>query len=89
MRKVLFIFGDLSDGDVEWLAAVGQKRKFPAGSTLVHEGRQLEEVFILLDGQLTVLVQTSRDQQLTINTLQKGEIVANYHFWIRGRRRRQ
>ena len=31
MRKVLFIFGNLSDGDIEWLAAVGQRKSFATG----------------------------------------------------------
>ena len=29
MRKVLFIFSDLSDADVDWLAAVGKRKEFP------------------------------------------------------------
>jgi bacteriocin-type transport-associated protein len=79
MRKVLFIFGDLSDGDIEWLIAIGERKNFPAGSVLIQEGKPIEEVYILLDGQLSVLVAASQ-RNLTINTLQKGEIVGELSF---------
>src|SRR5687768_11802435 len=79
MRKVLFIFGNLSDGDVEWLAAVGESRSFLKGSVLIQEGKQIQEVYILLDGQLSVLA-ASPQKSLTINTLQKGEIIGELSF---------
>jgi hypothetical protein len=31
MRKVLFIFGELSDTDVDWLAKAGEKVHIPRG----------------------------------------------------------
>ena len=79
MRKVLFIFGALSDADVEWLAAVGESRSFLKGSVLIQEGKQIQEVYILLDGQLSVLA-ASPQKSVTINTLQKGEIIGELSF---------
>jgi len=78
MRKVLFIFGDLSDGDIEWLAVAGERKSFPKGSILIQEGKPIGEVYILLDGQLSVLVQARRNE--TIATLQQGEIVGELSF---------
>jgi len=65
MRRVLFIFGDLSDGDIEWLAAAGEKKTFPKGSVLVEQGKLITEIYILLDGQLSVKV-ASRSKSVTI-----------------------
>ena len=79
MRRVLFIFGDLSDGDVEWLAAAGERKTFPKGSVLVEQGKAIAEIYILLDGQLSVAV-ASRSKEVTINTLQKGEIIGELSF---------
>jgi len=78
MRKVLFIFGDLNDGDIEWLAAAGERKRFPAGSVLIQEGKPIKEVSILLDGQLSVLVASHRNERIA--TLQKGEIVGELSF---------
>ena len=78
MRKVLFIFGDLSDGDIEWMAVTGVRKSFPKGSILIQEGRPIGEVYILLDGKLSVLVQARRNE--VIATLQTGEIVGELSF---------
>jgi bacteriocin-type transport-associated protein len=78
MRKVLFIFGDLRDEDIEWLAAVGQRKNFAAGSVLIQEGKPVQEVYILLEGQLSVLVASRRNEKIA--TLQKGEIVGELSF---------
>ena len=74
MRKVLFIFADLNESDIEWLAAAGERKTFRKSAVLVQEGKPIAEVYILLDGQLSVSVTTAKGI-LTINTLQKGEIV--------------
>lgn len=54
MRKVLFILGQLNDSDVEWLATVGERRKIAPGTELIREGTDLDVVYIVLDGQLSV-----------------------------------
>jgi CRP/FNR family transcriptional regulator, cyclic AMP receptor protein len=73
------MFGDLSDSDIEWLAAAGERKSFPKGSVLIRQGEPIEEIYILLDGQLSVRV-TSAPDDVTINTLQKGEIVGELSF---------
>ncbi len=79
MRKVLFIFGGLADVDIEWLAAAGERKMFPKGSVLVQQGKPISEVYILLDGQLAVTVAAS-SKNVTLNTLQKGEIIGELSF---------
>jgi CRP/FNR family transcriptional regulator, cyclic AMP receptor protein len=54
MRKVLLIFGQLSDADVDWLTQNGKRTVFPAGATLIQQGTEVESVFVVLDGQLAV-----------------------------------
>src|SRR5262249_47198663 len=79
MRRVLFIFGELSDGDIEWLAAVGERKSFPVRAVRSQEGTPIEDGFIVLDGQLSVVVAES-GRKLTINQLQKGEMVGELSF---------
>ena len=78
MRKVLFIFSDLSDADVDWLAAVGKRKEFPASSVLIEEGIPIDEVYILLEGELSVRVKARGGDPIAI--LQQGEIVGELSF---------
>lgn len=56
MRKVLYILGQLSDEDVEWLAANGSREKLKQGQVLVAEGKPLSHLYFILDGQCEVSV---------------------------------
>jgi CRP/FNR family transcriptional regulator, cyclic AMP receptor protein len=54
MRKVLYLMGALTDGDVEWLAAHGQTRFLPRGTTVIEQGKPIEGLLVLLEGKLAV-----------------------------------
>ena len=54
MRKVLYILGQLSDDDVEWLATVGQRQIIKKGQMLVTQGQAVAWLFFILDGQFDV-----------------------------------
>jgi bacteriocin-type transport-associated protein len=73
MRKVLYILGELSDDDVEWLIAKGETQRVAAGTTLIHEGRPVDALYIVLDGSVTVLTQALGGQEVA--KLGVGEIV--------------
>ncbi len=55
MRKVLYILGQLDDQDIEWLAATGRRLSLATGHMLIRRGTQIDDVFIVLDGELAVL----------------------------------
>ena len=75
MRKVLFIFGELSDGDVEWLGQVGVKRIVPPGTILIQEGSPIDALYIVLDGNLRVSVAGKEVARIAC-----GEIVGEMSF---------
>jgi CRP-like cAMP-binding protein len=77
MRKVLFIFGQLTDSDVDWLAAQGRRARLRRGSVLIREGVPVESLYIVLDGELAV-VQPGSDR--VIARLGAGEIVGEMSF---------
>src|SRR5277367_6801824 len=56
MRKVLFLLGQLTDEDVEWIGRVGQRVRVPAGETLISEGQHVPLLYILLSGRAEVAV---------------------------------
>jgi CRP/FNR family transcriptional regulator, cyclic AMP receptor protein len=70
MRKVLYILGELSDDDIEWMIVAGEKKTLEAGDTLIREGHVAEGLYILLDGKLAVVGKNNRE----IALLERGEI---------------
>lgn len=71
MRKVLYILGQLSDEDVDWLATAGQRRPVKAGEFLIRQGHPIDAMYILLDGQMAVSV----DGIGEVARLSSGEII--------------
>jgi CRP/FNR family transcriptional regulator, cyclic AMP receptor protein len=80
MRKVLFLFGQLNDDDVEWMLGAGAKRFLSAGATLIEQGVPVDAVFILLEGRLGVWLKGRRGSEREIARLNAGEIVGEMSF---------
>lgn len=77
MRKILFIFGQLTDGDVAWLAKVGRRQRVGAGAMLIEEGVPVEILYIVLSGELAV---TQGKLRRPIARLGAGEVVGEMSF---------
>ncbi|MFC3231043.1 cyclic nucleotide-binding domain-containing protein [Marinibaculum pumilum] len=71
MRKVLYVLGQLSDEDVDWLAEAGERRSVAPQEPLVREGEAIEWIFFVLDGQVVVSVSGAGE----LARLGAGEIV--------------
>ena len=54
MRKVLYIFGVLSDLDVEWMTQNGVRQRIADGHVLIREGEAIDALILVLDGTLLV-----------------------------------
>ena len=71
LRKVLYILGQLSDSDVDWLARAGQRIKVEKDTQLITFGVRLSQVYVVLDGELSV--QTNKGFELA--KVSSGEIL--------------
>jgi len=80
MRKVLFLFGQLNDEDIEWMLAAGTRRFVPAGGVLIEQGVPVDAVFILLEGRLAVWLRGRKMPEREIARLNAGEIVGEMSF---------
>jgi bacteriocin-type transport-associated protein len=78
MRKVLFILGQLSDYDMEWLLTHGTKRRVPAGTTIIEEGKPVDTLAFVLDGRLRVSIAGLGNKDIA--HLGTGEIVGEVSF---------
>ena len=78
MRKALYMMGILDDGDMEWLAKNGTTKYVPSGTVLIQEGSPIEYVYVVLDGELSVLVNAMANKEIA--SLLAGEIVGEISF---------
>jgi CRP/FNR family transcriptional regulator, cyclic AMP receptor protein len=80
MRKVLFLFGQLNDDDIEWMLRAGGKREIPADGVLITQGVPAPAVFIVLAGRFAVKLRAKAGPDAEIARLQAGEIVGEMSF---------
>jgi CRP/FNR family cyclic AMP-dependent transcriptional regulator len=78
MRKVLFILSELADGDIDWMIQNGTKTSVPQGAVLIEEGRSLDVLYVVLDGQLAVSLAALDGKPIAL--LQSGEILGELSF---------
>jgi CRP-like cAMP-binding protein len=77
MRKVLYIFGQLTDPDIEWLAKNGRRKRLPKGTILITQGVAVETLYIVLEGTLSVL---KGPEKREIARMEEGEIAGEMSF---------
>jgi len=71
MRKVLIIFSQMTDGDVDWIAGAGERIHVKAGTVLIQNDSRVNHLYIVLDGQLVIRTGSG----VSLATLESGEIV--------------
>jgi len=57
MRKALYIFGLLTDSDIDWIARIGTRRRMRDGETLIERGKPIDSIVLVLEGGLLVVMQ--------------------------------
>ena len=60
---------------MEWLGQHGTTEYVPSGTVLIHEGRPIECVYVVLDGRLSVFVKAIDNKEIA--SLLAGEIVGD------------
>ncbi|MBI4862800.1 MAG: cyclic nucleotide-binding domain-containing protein [Candidatus Riflebacteria bacterium] len=78
VRKVLYLLGYLTDGDIEWMISHGDRRRLAAGTVLIREGEPIDALYILLDGSLTVSFSALTGTETV--RLSSGEVVGEMSF---------
>ncbi len=75
MRKALYILGELEDRDILWLSHHGVPRDIGADETLIDAGRELSELYFVLEGSFAVSVAGA-----SIATLSLGDVIGEMSF---------
>lgn len=79
MQKILYLFGELSDDDLDWIIANGAIEKIPPTTALIKEGESADFLYIVLEGSLVVSV-TVEGGAKEVTTLGNGEIFGEMSF---------
>jgi len=77
MKRVLFLLGHLNDLDIEWMMNNGSKDELETGDRLISKGETIENLYIILSGQLSI---SDGASQQHIAHIGAGEIVGEMSF---------
>jgi len=77
MKNVLFVLGQLTDLDADWLAKMGARVKIAPGTTLIAEGRAAEAVYIVLEGELVATLEAAGRE---LRRMGPGEVLGEMSF---------
>jgi CRP-like cAMP-binding protein len=77
MKRVLFLLGHLSDLDIEWMIHNGSKAELEVGDRLIKKGEAIDNLYIVLSGQLSITDGVS-DKHIAL--IGAGEIVGEMSF---------
>ncbi|WP_272149800.1 cyclic nucleotide-binding domain-containing protein [Tenacibaculum aiptasiae] len=77
MKRVLFLLGHLNDLDIEWMINNGNKEDLEVGDRLIRKGEAIENLYIVLSGQLSI---TDGSSDKSIALIGAGEIVGEMSF---------
>jgi len=74
LRKVLILFADLDEQDVDWLRQLGKLQRVPPGGVLLNEGQPVKSLFLVLTGEARIQVQ-SKGQTRVVGSSRRGELL--------------
>lgn len=78
MKRVLFVLGQLSDNDIEWMIENGNKQTINQSDFLVKQGEAIENIFIVLSGSFRIF--NEQNPEINIAQIGSGEIIGEMSF---------
>jgi uncharacterized protein YjbI with pentapeptide repeats/CRP-like cAMP-binding protein len=81
-EKFSLLFGDLTKEDMRWMSKEGFQRKIRAHEILIHEDKQIDEMYIVLKGKFDVLREPLYDKKIA--ELGKGAVIGEISLIRRG-----
>lgn len=78
MTKALFILNELINEDLDWISEKGRKRILETGEILIHEGEEIQALYMVLSGCLSVSIKPLEDEELA--RIHPGEVVGEISF---------
>ena len=80
--RTLFLFEDLEDDHLTWLAERGQVVEYPAGATIHAEGSPASCFLVLLDGTMSMCSRVQGGELELFRTDYRGAYTGAFNAWI-------
>jgi len=80
--RELFLFADLDDDQLAWVAANGDVVEIPAGADVYVEGAPAECFYVLLTGELSMLRRVGGTDIETLRTSYRGAYSGAMTFYL-------
>ena len=74
LRKVLVLFAELNDQDVNTLARLGSLRRISHGDVLLHQGQEVPSMFLILAGEAEIFVEINGINK-RVGSSRRGELL--------------
>jgi CRP/FNR family transcriptional regulator, cyclic AMP receptor protein len=78
MKKILFMFAEMTDDDIDWIINNGTRVTISTGTILIEQGKSVDALYIILEGSFSVIISGEIDK--TIAILGSGEVVGEMSF---------
>jgi CRP/FNR family transcriptional regulator, cyclic AMP receptor protein len=78
MKGMFFFLGELNDEDINWMIHNGQKQSVSTGVDLVREGKPLDKMHLILEGEFGLKVASRGPGELS--KIGVGEVVGEISF---------
>lgn len=78
MKRVLYVLGQLSDLDIDWMINNGSKEAVRANEVLITQGEEVENLYIVLAGQFSVVNRYRPDEEIA--RVGPGEVLGEMSF---------
>ena len=77
-KKAFFILSQLNNDDIDWIVQKGKREVLAPGEILIKEGKQIDALYIILSGSLSVLLDAEQNKELA--KIASGELVGEVSF---------
>ena len=74
LRKVLLVFAELTDLDIDWFSRTGHVVHCTPDQELIQQGSALDQLWVVLDGEATVFL-LSAEQRQQVGSSRRGELL--------------
>ncbi|QNJ21129.1 bacteriocin-type transport-associated family protein [Synechococcus sp. A18-25c] len=74
LRKVLVMFAELNDIDLDQIATMGSLRRVPAGGILLKQEEEVASIFLILAGEAEILINVDGSTK-KVGTSRRGELL--------------
>ena len=74
LRKVLLVFAELNDLDIDWFSRLGTVLHCKPGEALLEQGTQIDQLWVVLEGEADVFLIRSEQRHL-VGSSRRGELI--------------